>query len=151
MRVAEVMSFRPRVIDVAESVQAAAEAMRSAVAGILPVVDGDELVGVVTDRDLVVRSVAHGHRPHEVTVRQVMSAEPATCSPDDTVVAAVGRMIDREVRRLVVVDGAGTVMGLLTVDDLALLEPTRALASLVLRRLYARRGIELDGTLTDAP
>jgi CBS domain-containing protein len=146
MKVSEVMSFGARVIDLRETVQRAAEMMRAAVVGLLPVVDDGELVGVITDRDLVVRSMARDARASKTRVREVMTEEPVTCAPEDPVSEAVEKMIQHDLRRLIVVDGL-TVAGILSVDDLALVDETREAAGRVLRALTARRGSEMDGTL----
>jgi CBS domain-containing protein len=138
------MSSRPVVIDAFASVQAAAQQMRAHAIGVLPVVEHGNLVGVVTDRDLVVRCVATGGLPWETYVREVMTEDPATCRPAELLTAAVERMIARRVRRLIVVD-AGGVVGLLSTDDLVLLDETRVMAAQVLQH----RAV-LDGSIHGA-
>jgi CBS domain-containing protein len=145
MNVADVMCQLPVVIDAFENLEVAAQVMRARVIGALPVVEHEKLVGIITDRDLVLRAVAAGDKPWETYVREVMTPHPATCRPDETVGNAAERMIGRCVRRLVVVEG-DRVVGMLSVDDLALSPATRALAIQVLQRLALVRGIELDGT-----
>src|SRR6185295_11742083 len=112
MNVADVMSHRPLTLDAFDTVEDAAEVMRARMVGALPVVERGQLVGIVTDRDLVLRSTAHGHRPDEIYLRQVMTPRPATCRPEEPLEAAVERMITRRVRRLIVV-GERCVAGLL--------------------------------------
>ncbi len=146
MKVAEVMSYRPVTISAFDTVQAAAQLMRAHVIGVLPVLEQGELVGVVTDRDLVVRCIALGEGPG-TSVREVMTEEPATCRPEDPLAAAIERMIAARVRRLIVIDDAG-VAGMLSIDDLVLVDEARPMAFRVLQQVAAVRG-ELDGTLAE--
>jgi CBS domain-containing protein len=141
------MSYRPIAIGAFESVQSAAQLMRAQVIGILPVVERGRLVGVVTDRDLVVRCLALGARPWDTYVREVMTDDPATCRPEEPVAVAIERMIGARVRRLIVVEGTD-VVGLLTTDDLVLVDETRSLALRALQHLAALRG-EIDGMFTE--
>ena len=147
MKVSDVMSYQPVLVDAYESTQSAAQHMRAHVVGALPVVDGGKLVGIVTDRDLALRVVAPGERPWETYVREVMTRAVATCRADEPLDAAVARMLARRVRRLVVVDDGDAVRGILSVDDLVLAAETRSLALAVLERIATLRG-ELDGTLS---
>ena len=148
MKVADVMSYQPVVVDAFETVQSAAQHMRAHVVGALPVVDKGQLVGIVTDRDLALRVVAPGERPWETYVREVMSRAPMTCRAEEELDVAVGRMLERRVRRLVVVDEGNAVRGVLSVDDLVFIDETRRMALEVLKRIAAMRG-ELDGTFTE--
>jgi CBS domain-containing protein len=95
----------------------AAKLMRDKDIGILPVVDGDQLKGMVTDRDLVVRGFADGDGSSK-TVDRVMSKDVFSLAPDDDAQDAKKRMSDRGVRRLPVVDH-GKLVGMVSVGDLA--------------------------------
>lgn len=148
MKVAEAMSYRPIVIDAYETVQTAAQQMRAHVVGALPVLERGKLVGIVTDRDIVLRAVAPGERPSETYVREVMTEHPLTCRPSDPLAVAVGNMMSRNVRRTVVLADDGTVLGVVSVDDLLLIPEMRPLALELLARIAARRG-ELDGVIDD--
>jgi CBS domain-containing protein len=91
--------------------------MAEADVGLLVVVDAeDEPVGVLTDRDIVVRAVAGG-RDH-ATAADVMTRHPACVREQATVTEAAQRMADRQCRRLAVTDGAGKIIGVLSLDDL---------------------------------
>ncbi|HEX8954068.1 MAG TPA: CBS domain-containing protein, partial [Polyangia bacterium] len=105
--------------------------------------------GIVTDRDLALRVVAPGEWPWETYVREVMTRAPATCRAEEPLGAAIERMLQRRVRRLVVVDETDAVRGVLSVDDLLFIEETRPLALQLLRQIATLRG-ELDGTLEEA-
>jgi CBS domain-containing protein len=114
MKVREAMAGDVRSVTTDSSVAAAARAMRDAGTGFLPVIDGAGVVGVVTDRDLVVRFLAEGGTDAAATqVGEVMSRDVTTIGPDEELTAAGDAMRDREVRRLVVVEG-GAVGGVLS-------------------------------------
>ena len=146
MKVADVMSYQPVVVDAYDTTQQAAQLMRAHVVGALPVVESGQLVGIVTDRDLALRVVAPGERPWETYVREVMTRAPLTCRADEPLDVAAERMRTRRVRRLVVVGERAEVCGVLSVDDLVFIDETRPLALAVLKQIAALRG-ELDGTL----
>ena len=85
--------------------------------GFVPVVDGEMLVGVITDRDIVISCVAEGHDPRGETAEHVMSRTVTTITPDDDLEEA-GRMMEREeIRRLPVVDN-GRLVGVLSHGNL---------------------------------
>jgi CBS domain-containing protein len=86
--------------------------------GSLPVVEGDQLVGIVTDRDLVVRVLAKDLDPHDVPVAEVCSESPHVAAPDESLDVALQRMAEQQVRRLPVVDG-GRLVGMLAQADVA--------------------------------
>jgi CBS domain-containing protein len=142
MTVRDLMSFAPFVIDPFDTVQRAAELMRRGAVGALPVVHEGELVGVLTDRDIVLRSSARDDLPSGVPVFEVMTREVVECAPDDPVAIAAQRMIHHGVRRVVVVDGR-SVVGILSVDDLAAVSQTRERAMEIIGVLTARRGVEV--------
>ena len=148
MKVADVMSYEPIVVDASASTQAAAEKMRAHVVGALPVVEDGVLVGMVTDRDLALRVVGAGASAAETSVHAVMTPRPIICRADELLEAAIERMYRRCVRRIVVVDQAGAVRGILSVDDLVFIDETRPLALRVLRQIAALRG-DLDGAFVE--
>ena len=99
------------------SVTEVAETMAEADVGFLVVLDGDdEPVGVVTDRDIVVRAVARGR--HDATAAAVMTRHPSSVHDQATVTHAAQVMADRQCRRLALTDDAGRVIGVLSLDDL---------------------------------
>ena len=107
-KVHELMTERPRAVTPDTLVSEAAQLMKSEDVGALPVLDGDQLAGIVTDRDIVIRAVASEKDPKGMPVREVASREVATIGPDDSLSDALELMARAQVRRIPVVD-EGTV------------------------------------------
>jgi CBS domain-containing protein len=116
--VREAMTASPRSIDSGETVVAAARIMASQDVGSLPVVENGKLVGMVTDRDLVLHVLAKGLDPTKVSVAEVGSESPVVASPGESLDAALRRMAQEQVRRLPVVDD-GELVGILAQADVA--------------------------------
>jgi CBS-domain-containing membrane protein len=99
---------------------AAAELMWKRNCGSLPVVDGGgRVVGMITDRDLLIALGTSNRRASEVMVGEVMHGNPSVCVTTDTVGAALKAMAERQVRRLPVVDAGGSLKGILSMNDIA--------------------------------
>jgi CBS domain-containing protein len=130
MKVREVMTQRPSTCSPTDTCAQAATLMKQQDCGSVPVVEGGKLVGIVTDRDIVVRSVAAGKDPKTQRVAEIMSADPVTVSPDDEVAKATKVMADRQVRRLPVVE-KGTLVGLLVTAQVARHESTREIGETI--------------------
>jgi CBS domain-containing protein len=99
-----------------------AQLMKAQDVGALPVVESAsnrKLVGIVTDRDVVVKVVAGGRTVEKATARDAMTNNPVTCQEDDDVSKAVSQMAERKVRRIPVVDGAGILRGIIAQADIA--------------------------------
>lgn len=121
--VEEVMSHNPRTTDLGLSAQAAAKLMRSEDVGSLVVLEDDEAVGMVTEKDLVQKVVAEGRSPSKVKVMEIMSAPLVTIGPKESVSDAAKKMANMKLRRLPVVD-KGKLLGVLTENDLLRLSPS---------------------------
>jgi signal-transduction protein with cAMP-binding, CBS, and nucleotidyltransferase domain len=128
MRVADIMSYCPVTVDAFDSIEVAAQHMHRHAVGILPVLERGHLVGVVTDRDLAIRAVAHGRQPWDTHVREVMTHDAITCAVEAPVETAAAQMTTARLRRLIVVSDDGQPCGVLSIDDLVLNQDTRALA-----------------------
>ncbi len=100
-----------------DTVRFAARLMREKRIAALLVMDGDSLVGIVTERDMTARVVAVGVDPETTRVRDIMTADPDTLAPDNTAADAIRMMREHNYRHLPVVDGA-TVVGMVSVRDL---------------------------------
>lgn len=117
---AALMTSRPRCASVDTSVADVAAIMKVADCGIVPIVDEREhLVGVVTDRDIVVRACAAGQSPKNTRAGDVMSREVETARPDDDVRSILARMAERQVRRIPVVAPDRRVLGVIAMADIA--------------------------------
>lgn len=97
----------------------AAHQMHESHVGVLPVLDDDKLVGMVTDRDICCKVVATGHSAGRTKVSEIMSAEVATCFDDQNIGDATDIMVKKHVRRLAVLNRDNAIVGILSVDDLA--------------------------------
>jgi CBS domain-containing protein len=112
------------------TLQQVAQLMREGDMGAVPVVDDvNKLVGILTDRDIVVRAVADAKNAENTTVDDVMTSEVFAMRPDDFVFQAIRLMGDKQVRRVPVVSEEGTLQGILAMADIALeMEDEREIA-----------------------
>jgi len=101
-----------------EDAATAAQRMRTHRVGCLVVEDSGQPVGIVTDRDLVLRVMAEGRDPSRTTVREVMTQTPATIARTADIDAALRRMREAGARRLPIVDDKGKITGIVTSFDL---------------------------------
>ena len=115
----EAMTSNPCSIDADKSVAYAAKMMRDEDVGIAPVVEGDRLVGVLTDRDIAVRVVAEGLDPEKVKVSEVASRDVVTLDPQQDLDEALRLMARHQVRRLPVVEEDGRLVGVVAQADVA--------------------------------
>ncbi len=120
MFVRDVMTPEPRVCSPSTNLAAAAELMLDGDCGILPVVENGKLVGVVTDRDLFIALATRNKRASDVTVGEVATDHVVTCDPDAEVSAALDAMKTHRVRRIPVSGFGGTVVGIVSMNDLLL-------------------------------
>lgn len=119
MKVRELMTLDVQVANAEETIQEAAGMMASLDAGVLPVGDGDRLVGMITDRDIAIRGVAEGKGP-DTKVREVMTSDVKYCFDDQDVEDVTKNMADIQVRRLPVIDHEKRLVGILSLADIAL-------------------------------
>lgn len=126
----DVMTVNPVTIEAGAMVTDAAQLMRDSDIGDVIVVDHGNLVGIVTDRDIVVRCLAADLSPDATAVRDICSTDLATAAPDTDVAEAVKMIRDRAVKRVVVAEDNRAV-GIVTLGDLAEeLDPESALADM---------------------
>src|SRR5213078_319323 len=119
MGVGEIMTRDVVAVGGAATLTEAAERIKKHDVGFLPVVTADMVVGVVTDRDIVVRGLGEGSNPYLTLVRSVMSPKPVWCYDDDVLTDVADILARNHVRRLVVVDNNNKLTGLLSIDDVA--------------------------------
>jgi CBS domain-containing protein len=119
MNIRDVMTANPRTVSPGDPIQNAARIMRDEDTGAVPVVENGRPVGIVTDRDIVVRAVADGelNRP----VRDIVSGEVITVRPEMSTREAAQLMSDHQVRRLPVVEN-DRLVGIVSIGDLAVKE-----------------------------
>jgi len=119
MKVSEVMTREVEVISPDASLREAARKMDDLNVGVLPVCDGQRLVGMLTDRDITVRATSIGESPDVTRVDEVMSEEVWWCYEDDDVEDVARRMGEKQIRRMPVIDHNRMLVGIVSLGDLA--------------------------------
>jgi len=119
MQVSEVMTRDVKVVRPDDNVRRAAQLMDELNVGVLPVCDGERLVGMITDRDITVRVTAAGTAPDQAKVSDAMSSDVRWCSESDDIEDVVRKMSDSQIRRIPVVDGNKKLVGIVALGDLA--------------------------------
>ena len=117
--VSEMMTRGVRSLAPTDTLQKAAQAMEELNVGVIPVCADGKVVGMVTDRDIVVRGVARGLAAPTTALREVMSEQVETCCEDDPLDAATQKMEESKIRRLPVLDRQGQLVGILSLGDVA--------------------------------
>ena len=135
MKVNEIITHDPEVIRPETTLIEAAQKMKSMDIGMLPVCDGDRLVGVITDRDIAVRGVAQGYDPKTARVQEVMTPEVIYCFDDEDVKDVAKKMEEKQVRRLPVLNREKRLVGIVSLGDLAVRTGKEKLAGEVLERV----------------
>jgi len=129
--VGELMTRDPVMVEPDATVKEAARMMRDRDIGAVLVADRGQLVGVLTDRDIVVRGIAEKGDPSSTKVMDIVSKEVETVKPNDSVDKAVKKMRSKAMRRIPVVDERGKPVGIVTIGDLAVdLDSKSALADI---------------------
>lgn len=118
MKAREIMSRNLLTVGPATGLAEAARLMAVEDLGALPVVDRGMLVGVVTDRDIVVRALAN-RLPSSTPVSQVMTASPVTCGDDESLDDVLEVMADEQVRRVPITSDEGDLIGIVSIADIA--------------------------------
>jgi CBS domain-containing protein len=119
MKIKDVMTTSVECVRPETTLQEAAAKMKSLNVGSLPVCEGDRPIGVITDRDIVVRAIAEGRDPRTARVPEVMTADVVSVSETADVKEAARLMKDRQIRRIVVVDPSKRVVGIVSLGDIA--------------------------------
>jgi len=135
MKVKEIMSSNIVQIANDASLVKAAQKMQSADVGALPVQKDNKTIGLITDRDIVVRAISAELDPVATPVGEVMSPEVICCSEDDEIETAEKMMEENKVHRLVVLDRNNIVVGMISLGDLALKTSNEHLAYRALERI----------------
>jgi CBS domain-containing protein len=118
-RVDEVMTRDVEVVSPQDTLKDAAEKMRTLNVGPMPVCEGERLVGIITDRDIVVRAVSQGLDPNSTRVSQAMTDHVQCVFADEDLSVAAERMREDQIRRILVVDRDRKLVGILSLGDIA--------------------------------
>jgi CBS domain-containing protein len=135
MKVREIMSTHVQRISSSAMVSEAAEKMRIFDIGALPVLEENKIVGMLTDRDIVIRAIATGLDPKMTVIKDVFTPNVFCCSQEDDIETAARIMEDNQVRRLVVLGDDNSVVGMLSLGDLALKTSVDHLAFEILEKV----------------
>jgi len=127
MKIREVMTRDAKLVNPNDTLQHAAKLMKACDCGILPVAEGDRLVGMITDRDIAVRCIAEGKGPN-AKVSDAMTEEVKYCFDDEDVSHVCANMSKIQVRRLPVMDRNKRLVGIVSLGDLAHQAPSNARA-----------------------
>lgn len=119
MMIKDLMTADVEIVSPEAALREAARKMDEFNVGVLPVCDGERLVGVISDRDIVIRSVSAGQDPNEYLVRDAMTSPVIYCFEDQRVEEVARKMRDQDVRRMPVLNHAKRMVGIISIDDLA--------------------------------
>ena len=120
MKVKEIMTKEVEVVHSGDSLQDAAQKMRIRDVGFLPVYEGDQLVGVLTDRDIVLRTTANGVNPNTSIGRDLMTSPIVLCFEDQNVEEAAKLMEEHQIRRVAVINrNNNQLAGVVSLGDIA--------------------------------
>jgi CBS domain-containing protein len=117
--ISQIMQRDVRVVKPSSTVEQVAREMKSLDVGSLPVCDGQKLLGMVTDRDIAIRSVADARDPKKTLVSDIMSTDLVWCFEDASAQEVASKMADHQVRRIPIVDRQKKLVGIVAMADLA--------------------------------
>jgi CBS domain-containing protein len=118
MKVSDVMTREVATVSSNQTAQEAANFMLQGDAGSIPVTEGDRLIGMITDRDIAVRGVAHGRGP-DTPVGELMTSGLVCARVDDSIEDVANKMAEAQVRRLPVIDESENLVGIVSLGDLS--------------------------------
>ncbi len=119
MQLKDIMTRDVEVVSPDATLKEAAEKMKSLDVGVIPVCDGERLVGMLTDRDITIRATAEGRDPNTTKVSETMTPDVAYCYEDQDIAAAALIMEERQIRRLPILSRDKRVVGIVALGDLA--------------------------------
>jgi CBS domain-containing protein len=128
MQLKEFINSRVETVQTDDTLQRAAEKMRDLDVGSLPVCEGGEVVGIITDRDITIRAVAIGSDPVRAMVNEAMTREVLCCSENDAVEEAARIMQENQVRRIMVLNEDNDLVGITSLGEIATITENRLLA-----------------------
>ena len=119
MKIQEIMTKNFEMINTTDSLTNAAQQMKKLDVGVLPVREGDRIVGIITDRDIIIRALAEQRAAGSTLVKDVMSGDIQCCRPEDSLEDAARLMQEKQVRRLIVLDQENSPVGIVSLGDIA--------------------------------
>jgi CBS domain-containing protein len=119
MQVKSEMTKKVEIVNPSTSLKEAARKMKDFNIGVLPVYEKDKLLGIVTDRDITLRSTAEGKDPSFTTVKEIMTPQVEWCFEDDNLQDVALKMEQKKIRRIPVMDHYKKLVGILSIGDLA--------------------------------
>ena len=135
MQVNEIMTDNAEVVDYEATLVEVAQKMRKLDVGALPVCDGAQLIGMITDRDLTVRAIAEGKDASITQVGEIMSPEVFTCFEDDDIEDAARTMQEKSIHRLLVLNNDEEPVGIISLADFVVKSNDEHLAWQILDRV----------------
>lgn len=118
MKVRDVMTKAVATIGPDATIKEAAQTMQQHNVGSIPVVDTNGLVGIVTDRDIVIRNIAQGQDPMSTPIKNVMTSQVTTVTPEEDVQSISQMMASRQIRRVPVIENQ-KLIGMVSLGDIA--------------------------------
>ncbi len=118
-QVRDVMTPNPECVSEKDSIRDVARIMKEQDTGVVPVVDGKRIIGLITDRDIVVRGIAEGRELSSVKVNEIMSKSVRSVKEDTPVTEVLDLMSSAEIRRVPVVNGNNELVGIISLGDIA--------------------------------
>ena len=119
MKIKDIMTQRVEFVDPTLTIGKAAEKMRDLNIGFLPVCENGNVIGILTDRDITIRSVPQGRDPRLTPVSEIMSQQVFSCYDEEDIEQAAQYMQEEEVRRLVILDRDERLAGVVSLGDIA--------------------------------
>ncbi len=119
MQIKDIMTTAFEMIDSTSTLRDAAIKMKAINVGVLPIREGTKLIGLITDRDIVVRGLAEQRDPASTQVKDIITSELVRCSPEEQIEDAIKLMERHQVRRLIVCDQNGNAIGIVSLGDIA--------------------------------
>lgn len=135
MELKNVMTQKLEMVQARASVKEAADKMKTRDVGFLPVCDGSDVVGMLTDRDITLRASARGLDPEKTQVSQIMTTNAIHCFEDQKIEDVAKIMRENQIRRLIVLDRNKTVRGVVSLGDLAARTGDRRAAGETLQKI----------------
>lgn len=118
-QIRDVMTPNPECVSERDSIRDVARIMKDQDTGVVPVVDGRKIIGLITDRDIVVRGIAEGKNLENVRVNELMTKSVRSVREDTSVNEALELMSNAEIRRVAVVNGNDELVGIVSLGDIA--------------------------------